>query len=72
MRMLVVASSYPAFEAWYEKNQQVRMTAHLWCITADFLRGVSTQDTRLVYTACARKHPQYAAIKAKAEQMGFS
>lgn len=71
MRTLVVCSTYAAFETWYETNRVEKHVAHIWVPRADYLRGVSSNDSKLVYTRCARSHPEYEAIKAAAELIGL-
>lgn len=71
MRILVVAATYAAFEEWYAANRADKYTAHIFVPRADYLRGVSSNDTKLVFTRCARSHPDYEAIRAAAELIGL-
>lgn len=70
-KILVVASTYVAFETWYVNNRSTKYDQHIWVPRADYLRGVSSNDSKLVYTSCARSHPEYEAIKAAAELIGL-
>lgn len=71
MRILVVAATYAAFEQWCAANCEDKYTAYIFVPRADYLRGVSSNDSKLVYTRCARSHPEYDAIKAAAELIGL-
>jgi len=71
MKILVVAANHRSFLDWYEKNQTSKPFAHIWVISAKFMRGVSARDHKLVYASCAKNHPEYAKIREAAEKVGL-
>lgn len=71
MITLVVAANYKSFLDWYAKNKTEKAYAHTWVISAKFMRGTSPGNHKLVYASCAKNHPEYAAIRAAAEQVGL-